>query len=220
MICCLVSAACGSSGSAAGPDAFDPSTRNFPWQIGSEWTYRYTRPNSTVTGRKRTIAGMEDVGPPHTGTLALKVHVELYSGTKDIWEAYVGDLDVSYKTRFYDANGVLRYDRYEDPYRLKLDESPPHTVTGATWTETFSETDIVPGQQPSTRMPPITWKVVSDAEPITVVAGTFTALHVERIDMSMTPPEVVDYWYAKGVGRLKETGTGEIEELESYTLVP
>lgn len=46
--------------------------------------------------------------------------------------------------------------------------------------------------------------------------GSFTALHV-RTDTTRTPPEVVDTWYANGVGRLKRVGPTDVEELESYT---
>lgn len=218
---CLACVACGSA-NVGTPDAIDVNTRNFPWATGAVWSYKISKDTGpSMTGRKRTILGVEDVGAPHAGTLAFKVHVELYSGSKDIWEAFYGDLDVSYKTDFYNANNQLTDTRFEDPFRLKLDESAEHTVTGAQWMETFNETDLVPGQAPMTRTETVTWSVVSDAEPITVIAGSYTALHVQRMDSSRSPPEVVHYWYAKGVGRLKQTGaTGEIEELESFTPGP
>jgi hypothetical protein len=217
---CLVCGACGSA-NVGTPDAIDLNTRNFPWATGAVWSYQISHPMvAPMTGRKRTILGVEDVGPPHAGTLAFRVHVELYTGSKDILEAFYGDLDVSYKTEFYNSSNQLTNTRFEDPFRLKLDESAAHTVTGAKWNETFNETDLVPGQAPMTSSQMITWSVVSDAEPITVIAGSYTALHVQRTDPSRTPPEVVDYWYAKGVGRLKQTGAGEIEELESFTPGP
>ena len=221
-------AACGGSNGGNGTqidamksDAPDPATRFNPWETGAVWSYSISQAGKpTVTGRTRTIIGLEDVGAPHAGTMAYKVHVQLYSETKDLWEVPLGDLDVSYKVAFYNTSNVLYETDTEDPYRLKLDESAAHTTTGAAWSETFSETAVVPNATPSTKAETLNWSVVSSAEPITVIAGTYTALHIRRVNPAKNPVETIDYWYAKGVGRLKETGGGTTEELESFTPGP
>jgi hypothetical protein len=215
--------ACGSSSDPTNNDFtnVDPTTRFNPWEINAVWSYQISQPNKApATGRKRTITAVEDVGAPHPGTMAYKVHVELYAESKDLWERPEGDLDVAYKTAFYNTGGTLYETDTEQPYRVKLDESAAHTVTGATWTETFTETAVVVGQGPSSKTGHMTWKVINDAEPITVIAGTYTALHVQRTNVDKQPPEVVDYWYAKGVGRLKESGGNAVDELESFTPAP
>lgn len=219
-------AACGGSNGGTGtqidaPGNVDPMTRFNPWEAGAVWSYQISQAGKpTVTGKTRTIVGLEDVGAPHAGTMAYKVHVQLYSETKDLWEVPMGDLDVSYKVAFYNTSNVLYETDTEDPYRLKLDESAAHTATGAAWSETFSETAIIPNTAPSTKSETLNWSVVSAAEPITVVAGSYTALHIRRTNLAKNPVEVIDYWYAKGVGRLKETGGGTTEELESFTPGP
>lgn len=209
-------AACGSSNDAA-PDApTNPADRYLPWTIGSVWNYKLTDPQSPTTpklNQPTTILRMEDVGGVHAGTQALVVHHAQYSGSKDVWEAADGELDVRYKSVFYDAQGQVTSTDLDAPYRLKLDESFAHTKAGAQWSTSFTETSN--GGAPSTKNE--SWYVVSDNEPITVMAGTFTCLHVRRTSSGGT---LQDYWYARGVGKVKETGGGQDEELMSFTIAP
>lgn len=86
-----------------------------------------------------------------------------------------------YKSVFFDTSGAIRRTDVDEPFRLKLDESAAHTVTGATFTTTFTE--ITNGSAPTTKTE--NWRVISDAEEVTVIAGTFTALHIQRT--STTP---------------------------------
>jgi hypothetical protein len=130
-----------------------------------------------------------------------------------VWEAIEGDLDVRYKTVFYDQQGQTTGTDVDTPYRLKLDESAAHTKTGAQWSTSFTETSN--GGAPTTKTE--SWYVVSDSESLTVMAGTFTCLHIRRTSSGGT---VQDYWYARGVGKVKETGGGQDEELMSYTIAP
>jgi hypothetical protein len=53
---------------------------------------------------------------------------------------------------------------------------------------------------------------------VTVPAGTFTTVHVQRVSGSGSTKQK-DYWFAKGVGKVKETGGGQQnEELMSYSI--
>jgi hypothetical protein len=59
-----------------------------------------------------------------------------------------------------------------------------------------------------------TWTVIGDDETLTVPAGTFThVIHFRKVGAASSK----DYWYARGVGKLKETGT-QTEELSAYSL--
>jgi hypothetical protein len=224
-----VTAACGSSG--GGGDDVDggyadvpgsnAAMRFNPWEIGAKWSYKIGQPGTSkpdVLNRMTSVEAYEDVGAPNAGTMAFRVHQELYSETKDVWEVARGDLDVKYKTIFYNTSATAYETDTQTPYRLKLDESAAHTATGAQWSETFSETDVATGSAPATKSETLTWSVVSDAEAITVMAGTYTALHVRRVNPAKS--ETIDYWYARGVGRLKESGGGTLEELMSFTPAP
>ncbi len=208
--------ACGSSSSDGPADApTNPAMRYLPWTVGSVWNYKLTDPQQPGTPKldqPTTIMRMEDVGGVHAGTMALLVHHAQYTGSKDVWEAAVGELDVRYKTTFYNNGGTVTGTDIDQPYRLKLDESIARTTTGAAWSETFTETST--GGQPKSKTDQ--WVVVSDNEPITVIAGTFNALHVQRTSSG----GIQNYWYVRGVGKVKDTGGGQDEELMSYTIAP
>lgn len=210
-------AACGSSSDATPDASSSVADRYLPWTVGSVWSYKLTDPKNPSTPKldqPTTILRMEDVGGVHAGKLALVVHHEQYNGSKDVWENIEGDLDVRYQTTFYDSQGQTTGTDVDTPYRLKLDESAAHTMTGAQWSTSFTETSN--GGAPSTKNE--NWYVVSDSESITVLAGTFTCLHVRRTSSGGT---VQDYWYARGVGKVKETGSGaQDEELMAYTIAP
>ncbi|HEY5951011.1 MAG TPA: hypothetical protein VIV40_36215 [Kofleriaceae bacterium] len=216
LVSLLAAAACGSSSDAT-PDApTNPGDRYLPWTVGSVWNYKLTDPQSPSTpklNQPTTIMRMEDVGGVHAGTIALVVHATQYNGSKDVWEAADGELDVRYKSVFYDAQAQMTGIDIDTPYRLKLDESFAHTTGGATWSTSFTEASN--GGSPTTKNE--NWSVVSASEPVTVIAGTFTCLHVRRTSSGGT---LQDYWYARGVGKVKETGGGQDEELMSYTIAP
>ena len=86
-------------------------------------------------------------------------------------------------------------------------------MAGAMWTEMYSETKLPVGMAPATVMASDTWKVIAVAESVTVPAGTFTALVIEKT--GGTPKR---YWFVRGVGKVKETGT-QTEELQSFDVM-
>ncbi|HSD91019.1 MAG TPA: hypothetical protein VLB44_26030 [Kofleriaceae bacterium] len=211
------SAACGSDSPAADGNNIDPSMRYEPWSIGAVWEYKLVDPANPAImalNKKTTMMAEQDVGGPLAGTMAYLAHIEKLNGSKDVWETFKGDLDIRYKTIQYDSTGTATETDYDQPWRLKLDESAAHTVTGAQWSESFTEiTQIGTTSTPKSKTEQ--WRVVNAAEQLTVIAGSYTTLHVQRTD---TGGMIQDYWYARGVGKVKETGgAGQNEELMSYT---
>ena len=218
---------CGGSNSA-GPDSntgnfpdapTDPTKRYEPWKVGSHWSYKLTDPAGVkppATGRVTTIGAMEDTGGLHAGQMAYKVHIETLVGSKDTWELPSGDLDIRYQTKYYDAAAALTETDVEQPYRLKLDESFAHTAKGAHYSETFTENVAKVGMTPTSKTETLVWSVIDDNASITVIAGAYTGvLHLQRYNASKM--QTIDYWFGRGVGKLKELGNSTDEELESYT---
>jgi hypothetical protein len=214
--------ACGGSDSGDDmPDPGDPAMRYEPWKTGAVWSYKLTDPSGALPpamNKLTTVMAPRDVGGVHAGKTAFLVHIEQLQGSKDVYEAAAGDLDIRYESIFYDQNGAMTSTDFDQPYRLKLDESPAHTAIGAQWSETFTETSTPAGGSPTTSTKTEQWRVVSASEPITVIAGTYTALHIQR---TSSGGKIQDYWYARGVGKLKETGSNaQTEELMSFTPGP
>lgn len=223
MLTSLALVGCGGSDPGTGVDAAPnpnvdaPSNvaqRYLPWKVGSVWSYKLTDPKGVMPAalnKKTTIMAEMDVGGVHAGKTAFLVHVEQLNGSKDVFETISGDQDIRYKTIHYGLTGQMTSTDVDTPYRLKLDESNAHVVTGATFTQMFTETTT--GQGAGTAAKSENWQVISDSEQVTVIAGTYTCLHVRR-----TGSAPQDYWYARGVGKIKETGSGaQDEELMSYT---
>ena len=57
---------------------------------------------------------------------------------------------------------------------------------------------------------------VERREMVTVPAGTFDALVLRKVSVAAAEKT---YWYAPGVGKVKETG-GQTEELTEYEVAP
>jgi hypothetical protein len=58
--------------------------------------------------------------------------------------------------------------------------------------------------------------VVAVEEMVTVPAGTFSAVVIEKVGGTSTKR----YWFARGVGKVKEQSGTQVEELTEYKLMP
>jgi len=225
----LALAACGGSTSSNGPDgapgsidgAVPPTDgpvlteRYEPRVVGSVWTYKMTDTTTNTSAVKQSkVEAFEEVGGAHSGTFAYRVRIEKLNGTTVAYESYEGDLGVRYAQTDLDLSGATVDTQSENPYRLKIDETPSHLANNATYSENFDETTTnVNGTKTNAKTE--TWQVVSTAESVTVPAGTYTALHLHRTNP--TNAKSKDFWFVKGVGKVKEIGGGQDEELMAYT---
>ena len=104
-------------------------------------------------------------------------------------------------------------DQFYLPSKPRVDERAARLVTGASWLFNYAELEV----NPATGMVVVVnkdeaWSVVAASEMVTVPAGTFTTHHLHK-DTSGAASK--DYWFAAGVGKVKETGE-QLEELTSY----
>jgi hypothetical protein len=98
---------------------------------------------------------------------------------------------------------------------LHLDMAAAHLVAGATWLEVYQETKQPVMGTASVATARDRWTVLAVDQEVTVPAGTFRALVLQKAGGSTAK----QYWYVRGVGKVKETG-GQTEELVSYQLQP
>lgn len=200
----------------AGPAA-EGTSRYLPLELGAVWNLHETDPATGASADKlTTVEAYEDVGSSHPGKKSFRVRVEKLAGHTMYWEGYEGDITVRYRNDDYDLLGNLVDRQILTPYRLKLDETPAHLVTGATYSESFVET-TVDGTGATPRAKVEDWLVVASSETVTTPMGTFTsALHVRRV--SGSGKKLKDYWYVRGIGKVKEDGSDkQVEELISHT---
>jgi hypothetical protein len=224
-LACSLLFACGSvdtkpdqdATAGAGPVAEDPL---LPWAVGYQWTYRIT--DAGIVSLKTTTVGeLEEVGGQGPNAAAMAYHVITAKGadSKDrteSWQAPSVDEPariVRFREQAFDASsGSLELEESWDPPKLHIDGTAERTVAGASWLESYAETKLAVGFSPTTHEARDRWTVIDDNETVEVPAGTFEhAIHLQKVGGSSTK----DYWYVRGVGKVKETG-GQTEELTKY----
>jgi hypothetical protein len=170
-----------------------------------------------------TIEAREVVGGegPHREVSAFRVVTLKGTNSNDKTVSYQDEVDdrvIRYRELSYSAtSGELKLDEYWDPWKLHVDGTAEHRHTGATWVQTYTEYKLPVNGDPSSAVVSDTWTVLSDDEVIEVPAGEFHTIVFQKT--SEDSGSVKTYWYAPGVGKIKEAGS-QTEELESYTLVP
>lgn len=186
-----------------------------PMSTGVRWTYQVTD-NGVVTRKVTTVGPLEAVGGtgPNQDVMAYRVTTEKNDGVDETvsWQNRVGDLAVRYREQSFGPSG-LELEEHWEPYKLRLDETDARLEAGQSWQERYSETKLAVNQAPVTANRTEQWVIVALDESVTVPAGTYDCLVVEKTSTSSTKR----YWFARGVGKVKETG-GQTEELVSVEL--
>jgi len=191
-----------------------------PWKTGNTWTYAVN--DEGIVSMKETVVGaMEPVGGtgPNKDVVAYKVvtHKGGMDETRS-WQAPMGDNVIRYREQAFSAStGELELEEAWDPYKLHIDGTAAHRVTNASWLEIYQETKLPVGAASMTHEAHDLWTVLSACASVTVPAGTFTAVQLQKV--TATGGSSKQYWYVPGVGKVKESG-GQLEELVRYSLVP
>jgi hypothetical protein len=218
-----VCAACGSdapppgSDGDGGPKATGPL---LPWRVGNHWTYRVSDDTGLST-KETTIESEETVGGtgPNAGETAYRVVTRKQDGADQTisWQIDVGDTVVRYREQAFSAStDELELEEHWSPSKLHIDGTEEHTRLGAEWLLTYSETKITPdGEEITDPDARDLWSVEAVGEEITVPAGTFHDCIVFRKVGGSSPKT---YWYQRGIGKIKETGS-QTEELVAFELV-
>ena len=191
-----------------------------PWKTGNTWTYQ-VNDEGVMTPKITTIGDQEPVGGtgPNKDVMAHKVVTKKSQMDQTVsWQGPMGDNIVRFREQSFSAStGELELEEHWDPHKLHIDGSAEHKVTGASWLEIFHETKLQVMLAPQMHEAHDRWTILSACESVTVPAGTFTAVHIQKV--SATGGSAKTYWYVPGVGKVKESG-GQLEELVTYSLVP
>jgi hypothetical protein len=209
--------ACGSSGGEADPDAGQTdgcqfaSTRYLPYEAGNWWRWRVTDVNDPAlmeTKRQEIAAGSSADTFVQTTTKANGKTVSDVKVTADtVMQLLQKDLSPT--------DVVERVTTYA-PGKLRIDESAAHTMAGAAWDESFTETEMPTGGAQVSETITERWTVVGVDVDCAVPAGAFKCLHLRRVRIVGGPTggeaKQKEFYFARGVGKVKETG-GQTEEL-------
>lgn len=212
--------ACGNPSGDAVPDSRQPaaSDRYLPLAVGAIWTYYDIDLTANTKGNTRSeITRMENVGGSDNGTQAYRVDSTTLDGRTVNWQLDELSRVTRLREQFFDLDGSLLSDYDYVPHKVRLDETPPHLVVGATWDESYvAVAQIVNSANPNQSLTyAASWSVESVDDSVTVPAGTFTqCLRVRRLEPGGVEPDRT-YWFARHVGKVKEVGSVS-KELTSY----
>lgn len=210
------------AGSIDGPvPAAGSKQSHFPLVDGTRWTYHHTTViddpwDETDTVTKGTYQGQdvfvlsdeEDAQGEQTRSTHVIDGTRVYRAYKEV---SVGDV-VAVTTTY-------------DPAFLRYDEA--WTTTGDTvtldddWTQNCEVASTASKCAPGavkTGTTTHTYTVLDTAEELTVLAGTFTTVKIQRDNVS--DPETKIFWFAAGVGKVREESpaTGAVTELSAYEI--
>jgi hypothetical protein len=195
-----------------------------PFAVGNSWTYNVTQDGES-SNKTTTVMDAEPVGGtgPYAATKAFKVVTMKGTDAKDKTESWQGPrggdthVVVRYRELSYGAmTGMLQLEEFWDPPRIHADGSDAHTMSNVMYVDAYKETKIPAGMA---AMDPTSeadqWRVLDADASVDVPAGHFD--HVIHLQKTGGSDNSKEYWYLRGVGKLKESGS-QTELLVSYTV--
>lgn len=207
-------AACAADDAPPPPDC--PTTGRYLELVpGASWRYRVTDANGVIE-KIQTVGSLEDVGGTKAGVMAYRMTTTKAGGQVVSWQEDTGATVRRHKE--LDMAGGSQTTELYQPFRTRLDESESHVIDGAVWSESYEEIVTDAAQMTTTTPKTEQWRVGVVEEEVLVPAGAFCALRISRT--SMTPGGVGSdktFWFARGIGKVKEIGLGQTEELVSVS---
>ena len=181
---------------------------------GASWTYRVTDVDG-VTEKTQTVGALEDVGGTKAGTMAYRLTTTKAGGSVVSWQEDRGD-SVRRHKELDMAGGSQTTELYE-PYRTRIDEAAAHVANGASWGEGYTEVVTDASSMTTSTAKTEQWRIAAVDETVTVPAGTFCALRVGRTSTTAGGGgSDKTFWFARGIGKVKEVGLGQTEELVAH----
>jgi hypothetical protein len=203
------------------PPAAGSRESHFPLVDGASWTYRHTNllddpwdetddvAATTYKGQDAFIlSDQEDAQGEQTHSTHVIDGTRVYRAYKEV---AVGD-EVAVTTSYDPA--FLRYDEAwtRNGDTVTLDDDWTQVCVTASTASSCAPGAIKPGTTTHT------YTVLDTATELTVPAGTFAAVKIQRDNV--TSPETKLFWFAAGVGKVREENptTGAVEELSAYEI--
>jgi hypothetical protein len=193
--------------------------RYLPLKVGAQWTYRV----QTSTGMEMKVTRVEALEPVpgKPDIMAFRIVTTKGSRLADktvSWQEDTGRSIVRHVEDAYKPGGAAPTGReLWQPFKMRLDERPEKLKDGASWSVEYMETNRPANGVATTQKRSETWTVRSVDETVTVGDRTYrNCLRVNRVGTEMGAASNKDYWFARGIGKVKETG-GQTEELVEVT---
>lgn len=211
--------------SACGAEEPSGGGEYYPMSVGNYWVYEETTAYGDTTRLRYEVTGHENL------------EFEYVDGARDVFiveNTWPDSGDLQRRVQFieddgtraerlkheiFDSLGDLTKIRYFEPGFLRFDRSK--TGKDEEWTELLNHySDLVDGTPIQEQELEYRYRVVDRHQEIAVPAGTFNCLVLERSEVKGTVGEVKIYYFAPGVGKVKEiTENDKEEDLVEYHIV-
>jgi hypothetical protein len=188
---------------------------------GATWTYHHTNPNKTpwdeiVTAKAATYMGKPAfIYSDQEDAQGLQTHSTLVVNGTGVYRAY----------KEVAASGQTALTVTYDPAFLRFDEA--WNMDGQTmtltdnWTQQCVQMSAASKCAPGATTPGMTthtFTVLKASTQMTSPAGTFDTVEIQRVDPATKETKL--YWFARGVGKVREEtpAAQAVEELVSYQI--
>ena len=219
----LLAACGGSSSESADAGAGDAEAqeidleRYFPIAVGASWSYEVS--SGGTTGVKvQTVLALEDVGGAKAGTMAYKVQSTKPSGKITVsWQQDTGTSLLRHREQTFASDQTQETEETYTPAKLRLDEGAGNLTDGATFEYTYEEAvEDLTTNSSTTLSKTEVWTVEAVDILVTVPAGAFSCVQIRKFNAATGSDK--RYWFAKGVGKVREESASQTEELTTYRL--
>lgn len=190
-----------------------------PLRVGARWIYRVRSADGSVREKTSTVTTTRVLDGAKAGRRVFEIETRFVDDLtvgwiEDLGAALVRHGEQRYKRRTFAPSHRLWW----HPYKTKIDEAPARLRLGTSWDEQYTEEG---GGTPGLRRD--RWTVEAIDEPVTVPAGAFRCVRLRRDELiNSNPREEAHkvYWFAPGVGKVKELADlgNRVEELVAYQL--
>ena len=209
----LLIAACGSEPPDVRPDAgVAPSL--IPLAEGNTWRYRVTSSGGTVTEKVQSVTGTAATSNP--GEVAFRLLSERANARETSSVQLIRDgVLLRLEEEGYRAGVKVEHYKYL-PGSIRIDST--RVKTGDTYESSHTKQRLDASGNVIGEVNVVhRFMVEATAEAVDVPAGRFACVRVRR--EAVDDGGVKTYWYAPGLGKVKEIG-GQTEELMQYTVAP
>jgi hypothetical protein len=183
--------------------------RYLPYQPGYSWSYRVTDLGTGATSTKTQSLEMVT-----DGTLgeAIQQTTSKATGTTVSLLKVEGEAVVRYRQEDRDTGGVLERTSTYDPGQRRLDEAAEKLMLGAQWDDNYAVTvtDTLGAMVTTQRTDH--WEVLGVDVPCSSPLGNFECLQIRR-QRTVGGVSNKEFFFARGIGKVKEVNVNQIEEL-------
>lgn len=203
----------GGAGADAGPGESAcgfSSDRYLPFEAGYSWTYRVTNLGTPEVVTKSQ--GLTAVTDPELGEVLVQTTAKDNGTTVSMFKVE-GDVVLRLRQEDRNATDALEKTTDYDPGQVRLDESSEHIVLGEEFDSIYEVVVTDPaGVELSRGSTTDHWTVLSVDVDCSSPLGDFKCLQVRR---QRTVGGISDkqYFFAKGIGKVKELNANQVEEL-------